>query len=94
MAYSTASPPMLLAQTVGGGKRVWIYASTDAATVVRVTGYVTNARSLGLQAGDIVAMIDTDASPIAAQWMIVSAINSDGTGDLSDGVAITATNTD
>lgn len=95
MPYSTDNPPMLLAQTVGGQKRVWIYQSTDAATVVRVAGYITNGRALGMQAGDTLLMIDTDASPIAQQWMVVSAINATtGAADLSDGVAITATNSD
>ena len=94
MAYSTDSPPMLVAGGISGAVRLWMYTSTDAATAVRVDGYITNARVLGMQAGDILVMVDTDASPIAAQWMIVSAINANGSADLSDGVAITATDSD
>ena len=94
MAYNTANPPALISQGVGGFFRQWVYKSTDAATVVRVTGYITNAKDLGMKVGDIVTAIDTDASPVAAQIMLVSVINANGSADLSDGVAITATNTD
>ena len=94
MAYSTSSPPALLMQNVGGSKRIWVYASTDAATVVRVSGYITNARDLGMQAGDLVWMIDTDASPIDAQLMTVNSISAAGAADLTNGVAITSTNSD
>jgi hypothetical protein len=95
MAYSTSAPPMLINQTVGGEHRHWIYRSTDAATVVRVTGYITNAQKLGMQVGDLVEVIDTDASPVARQLMNVVSINATtGAADLSDGVAVTATNSD
>lgn len=93
MAYSTSNPPSLISQAVAGGRKLWLYASTDAATVVRVTGYITDGYLRGMRAGDLVLMIDTDASPIAAQMMIVSSASTTAT-DLSDGVAITATNTD
>lgn len=95
MAYSTSNPPFLLAQNIGGGKKLWGYASTDAATAVRVAGYITNAKLLGMKAGDLVWMIDTDASPIAAQLMTVASVNATtGVADLTDGTAVTATNTD
>lgn len=94
MAYSTDNPPSLLTQTIGGTRAFWIYASTDTATAVRVSGYITNAKALGMQVGDILYSIDTDASPIAAHIYIVNAINANGSADLSDGTAITATDTD
>jgi hypothetical protein len=94
MAYSTSNPPALVGQTVGGTSRNWVYRSTDAITVVRVDGYITNAKTLGMQAGDMVEVIDTDASPVARQLVNVVAINANGSADLSDGVAVTATNSD
>lgn len=95
MAYSTSNPPALHSQAVGGFYRKWVYKSTDAPAVVRVIGYITNARDLGMKVGDLVEVIDTDAAPISLQLMIVSAINATtGAGDLSDGTAVTATNTD
>jgi hypothetical protein len=96
MAYSVANPPALKRDTIGGlgGIREWDMLGTDAVTTVRVTGYISNAKVLGMQKGDLVRYVKTDASPIAMQFFIVSAINTDGSADLSDGTAITATNTD
>lgn len=95
MAYATSNPPALLIPRVGGGFNIWVYKSTDAATVVRVTGYITNGVDLGMKAGDLVIAIDTDASPISMQLMIVTSIDTTGGSvDLSDGTAVTATDTD
>ncbi len=95
MAYSTSSPPAMMVARIGGSiPTIWSYTSTDAFTTVRVSGYITNAAALGMQKGDIVFVTKTDASPISCQIALVSAINADGSADLSDGVAITATNSD
>lgn len=94
MAYSVSNPPSLLAQCIGGSRKVWLYVSTDTATAVRVAGYISNAYQLGMRAGDIVLMIDSDASPIAASWMIVTSCTLAAGADLSNGVAITETNSD
>lgn len=91
--YSTSNPPALLAQGIGGHLRMWAYRSTDAASAVRVSGYFTNGWQLGMRAGDLVLVVDTDASPIAMQMMIVTSAVA-GTVDLSDGLAVTATDTD
>ncbi len=95
MAYSTSNPPRMMAQPIAG-QRQWQYVSTDAATVVRVTGYISNAGALGMKAGDLVWMVDSDASPVAAQLMTVATISATypGAADLTDGTAVTATNTD
>jgi hypothetical protein len=95
MAYSTANPPALMTPSVIGAPagRLWMYRSTDAATAVRVNGYFTNGYNLGMRAGDIVYSVKTDASPISVQMHIVSVATA-ATTDLSDGLAITATNTD
>jgi hypothetical protein len=94
MAYSTSNPPALISQGIGSVWRLWIYKSTDAATAVRVSGYFTNGWSLGMRAGDLVAVVDTDASPIAMQLCIVTSASRAAGVDLSDGVAVTATDTD
>lgn len=93
MAYATTNPPFCLSQGVGASSKLWIYTSVDAATLVRVAGYFTNGYTLGMRAGDIVLQIDNDAAPIASQIMIVTTATATSV-DLSDGVAITATNTD
>lgn len=96
MPYSTSNPPVLLVGTMNNaGPKLWHYRSTDAATAVRVAGYITNGRDLGMSVGDIVFSLKTDASPLSCQIHIVTAINATtGAADLSDGLAITATNSD
>ncbi len=97
MSYSTSNPPFCASQGIGGGRKLWIYTSTDAVTSVRVSGYFTNGYSLGMRAGDVVAVLDNDASPLTGAWCIVSASSKSGsteTVDLSDGVTITGTNSD
>lgn len=93
MAYSTDTPPMLISSGLGGAFNLWAYKSTDAATAVRVSGYITNGYDLGMRAGDLVMVVDTDASPIVAQMMIVTSATSSAV-DLSDGTAIVGTDTD
>lgn len=97
MAYSTNTPPELIISgpLTGAGKK-WIYKSTDANTVVRVVGYITNARALGMQVGDVVEVHKTDASPYIVTSHVVSAINATtGAADLSDlGATLGSTNTD
>ena len=93
MAYVTTNPPALI--TAMQDSRLWFYKSTDAATAVRAAGYITNGQDLGMQVGDLVFVIDTDASPVAMQAMLVAAVSSSNRSvDLSDGTAIVGTNTD
>ena len=95
MTYSVSNPPALTGRgSLKGDNQEWLYRSTDAATDVRVSGYITNAAALGMRVGDTVKVVKTDASPIAVQLMNVVAISAAGAADLSDGTAITATNTD
>lgn len=95
--YSTSNPPQMIAGGLGAGgttcPRLWVYSSVDAVTVVRVTGYFTNGYDLGMRAGDIVLVLDNDASPLTGSWCWVAAASSTAV-DLSDGVTITGTNTD
>lgn len=93
MAYNTNNPPALLAQGIGGHLRIWAYRNTDTPAQVRVSGYVTNGWGLGMRAGDLFMYVKTDAAPITMQMFIVTSAVS-GLVDLSDGLAITATDTD
>lgn len=94
MSYSTSSPPVLIAGSLEStAPKIWAYVSTDAATAIRVINYFTNALDLGMKKGDLVISIKSDASPISMQLHIVSAVAATG-ADLSDGLAVTATNTD
>jgi hypothetical protein len=92
VAYSTSNPPRLVSQPIAG-LRMWQYTSTDAVTDVRVSGYFTDGWQLGMRAGDLITVLDNNASPITGSlcW-VTSAVS--GTVDLSDGVTVTGTDTD
>ena len=94
MAYSTSTPPILMSQPLtGGAGKIWLYRSTDGAATVDAANYITNGGSLGMSVGDIVFVIDTDASPVITTLHQVSATG-DGTTDLNDLTTITQTDSD
>jgi hypothetical protein len=84
---------MLLTQNIFGTRKVWFYASVDAAATVDASGYITNGYDLGMRAGDVVLVLDTDASPLALTAHVVSSSTTTAT-DLSNGVDIGSTNSD
>lgn len=85
MAYSTSTPPQLLMGSFAGvGPSVWTYSSTDGAATVDGAGYITNAKGLGMKAGDIVFVSDTDASPLIVTTHIVASIAANGSANLTD----------
>ena len=92
MAYSTTNQPRLLVGGFSGAYNIWVYASPDAAALVRAAGYFTDGYNLGMRKGDLVMQVDNDATPIAMQLMTVATATA-ASVDLSDGTAITATNT-
>ena len=95
MAYAVTNPPKLLVSALAGtGASLWTYSSTDGATDVDASGYITNAKGLGMRAGDIVFVLDSNASPLAQTIHVVSAINANGSADLSTGVDVGSTNGD
>jgi hypothetical protein len=94
MAYSTSNPPAMITQRVGAdGGAMWIYNSTDAAIVVRKANYISNADALGMKIGDLVFHTDTAGATLGQIYLVVT-VTAGGAADLSDGTAITATNTD
>lgn len=94
MAYSTANPPRLALSLPGGSvPQLWFYDSADAATVVRVDTYISDAQDLGMKVGDLVFQSDSVGATVSHQY-VVAAINADGSADLTDGTAIDVTNTD
>ncbi len=98
MTYSTSNPPKLLVPSftnVAGESAIWNYYSTDGASTVDASGYITNAADLGMKVNDTVRVTDSDASPVILTTHRVVAINANGSADLSDGdTTITGTNTD
>ena len=93
MAYSTSSPPVLVAQGIGGVGKLWYHEAVDALTAVDAAGYFTNGYDLGMRAKDHIIHVDNDASPLASSIHMVNASSSTST-DLNDGTAITATDSD
>ena len=93
MAYATSNPPALMTPRVGGGVAMWHYNHDDAATVVRVDGYITNAKELGMAIGDIIFQTDLTGNAVAHIYT-VNAINANGSADLSNGQAIAVTDSD
>ena len=93
MAYVTSNPPQKVAGTLTGTFNIWVYRSTDAAATVDAANYITNGGSLGMKVGDVVYVIDTDASPVITTVHQVSATG-DGTTDLNDLTTITQTDSD
>ena len=94
MAYETSNPPVLVTEGgMNGQNKIWFYRSVDATTLVRVAGYFTNGWDLGMRSGDLLINVDTDASPLAMQLLIVNSASASGV-DVSDGLAVTATDTD
>lgn len=84
MAYTTSSPPSLLAQGIGGVGKVWQYRSTDASSAVDAAGYFTNADALGMTVGDQVVVVDTDASPPTVGIAFVNSVTAGGAADVTD----------
>lgn len=99
MAYDTDNPPRLLVPSFTNAANqcsIWIYASTDAATDVDADGYITDGQDLGMKVGDIVFVVDTDASPIIiTAHRVVSLSTSDRSVDLTNGdTFVTGTDSD
>lgn len=94
MAYSPSLPPALIAQGIAGKHRIWFYVSADAPSAIRVNGYFTNGFALGMRVNDLLIAVNTAASPLAMQLFIVNQSSASAGVDVSDGTAITATDTD
>jgi len=87
MAFSASG---LTKMAGGGGHSLWYYDSTDAMTVVRASGYFNDAANM-LNVGDAIFVLDSDA-PTLSVALVLS--NTGSVVDISDGTAITVTDTD
>ncbi len=96
MAYSITHPPCLQNQGINNasGIKRWTLTGTDPDTTVDNSGYITNARALGMRVGDLVEYFKTDSNPAAVFTFIVTVINADGSADLSNSTPFTSVNSD
>lgn len=95
MAYSTSSPPNLVAGPLTGPGRLWVYTSADATATIDASGYITNGGALGMEVGDILMAYDT-ATPLTTMHNVISvSTTAPGAVDLSNGTTVGLnTNTD
>lgn len=94
MTYATTNPPKLISTGIANAGKFWEYKSTDIATTVDTSGYITNAKDLGMQIGNLVFVHQTNASPYTVTIHSVIAINADGSADISTAGSTIGTNTD
>jgi hypothetical protein len=87
MAYSASG---LTRMAGGGGHNLWFYDSTDAMTAVRASGYFNDAAGM-MNVGDAIFVLDSDA-PTMSVAVVLS--NTGSVVDISDGTAISVTDTD
>ncbi len=91
MAYSSTGLNSAGGQSkAGNAPQIWTYTSADAIATVNTSGYFNNASSL-LKVGDIIYVYDS-ATPTMSIVFVLS--NASGVVDVSDGLTVTATDTD
>lgn len=103
MAYISGGLSLRQSGLSGQGYNEWNLDGEDAPATARVSGYITDGVDKGLQVGDLVHLRQwttytdqyTRTGPVLAyQLMIVVSISAAGVVDLSDGTAISLTDTD
>lgn len=92
MAYATSNPPRLLVPGFTGTGNLWLYTSADAIATVNSASYITNGDALGMKVGDTVIVRDT-ATPTSSLCTVID-VTAGGQADLSDGTAISQTDSD
>ena len=91
MAYSKENLT-LTAEGIGGRGSLWHYTSADAIATVNTSGYISNGDAMGMKVGDLVIVTDT-ATP-TTNLAVVADVTAGGQADLSDGTAVTRTDSD
>jgi len=89
--YTAANLHQVVSGGIGGGApAIWTHHSADAASLVRVTGYITDGGNRGMKVNDILIHYDDDASPpLFSTFSVVTvSATSPGAVDLSDAVTI------
>lgn len=92
MAYSTATPPIVIAEGIGGKGTLWYYQSADPIATVNTSAYFTNGDALGMKVGDTVIVRDSNV-PTTSLCTVID-VTAGGQADVSDGTAISQTDSD
>ena len=93
MAYSSTGFNAIGGQSkAGNAPAIYTYSSTDAQSVIRASGYFNSVASI-LKVGDLIFCYSaTGGTPVMSTAYVVS--NASGVVDITDGVTVTATDTD
>lgn len=98
MAYVSSQLRLMVPSMNADSPQLWTLQGTDAATAVDAANFITDAQARGMRKGDIVLYTIWDNITTKATCSghhIFSVISVASTGaDLSNGTAITATNSD
>ena len=93
MAFSSTGFNAIGGQSkAGNAPAIYTYSSADAQTVIRVSGYFNSVASI-LKVGDLIFCYSaTGGTPVMSTAYVVS--NTGTVVDITDGVTVTATDTD
>lgn len=102
MAYVSSGFKLMLGGLSGAGQcQMWLLDSTDAIATVNTSNYVSDGFNKGARQGDFVIVrtrtttLDGAITAVNLCWVIDEATGSDALGiDLTDGLAVTATDSD
>jgi hypothetical protein len=93
MAFSSTGFNAVGGQSkAGNAPAIYTYASTDAQSVIRASGYFNSVASI-LKVGDLIFCYSaTGGTPVMSTAYVNS--NASGVVDITDGVTVTSTDTD
>lgn len=96
--YASSTLALISGGGIGGtAPRIWFHTSTDAASVVDTTGYITDGGDRGMKVGDILIHVDSDATePLGSMFRVKSvSATAPGAVNLQDGTTVlSGTDTD
>ena len=98
MAYVSTELRLMVPSMNASSPQLWSLQGVDAAAAVNTADFITDALARGMRKGDVVLYtqwdnISTKATVSGHTLLTVLTVDADG-ADLSDGTAISATNTD
>lgn len=81
MSYSTTNPPHLLTGSVGNrAPNLWAYQTTsDPLATIASTGYISNAKALGMKIGDVLLIADLSSSTGLFSQCLLTNVTTGGT---------------
>lgn len=102
-----ANPPVLMASGMGGrvlnngstiggtgagsGCQWWHYTSTDSSTAPMTANYFTDAKYIGMRAGDVVIQVGATGSTFGVSVNVLGAVSTSGAAYASTGAQISST---